>query len=171
MRSYTGGEKQQIRMLLRSSENTVMYRRYLVIHLHMKGHPNTRIAEMVVLDRQTVGIYINKYKTGGVEGLIPKKSPGRPSFLTKEQEQQVYKTISENTPEDVGFTGIMNWTAKLACLWVYEEFGVQYKVNGMLDLFHRLKLSYTRPTYVLAKADPKEQERFKEAFEEVKKTD
>ena len=74
------------------------------------------------------------------------------------------------TPEDVGFDGIKNWTAKLACLWVLKEFGVQYKDNGMLDMFHRLKLSYTRPTYVLAKADPQKQQQFKEDFEAIKKS-
>ena len=72
-------------------------------------------------------------------------------------------------PEEVGFDGIRNWTAKIACRWVLKEYGVQYAVNGMLDLFQRLVLSYTRPTYVLAKADPAKQEQFKEDFEVVKK--
>ena len=43
-------------------------------------------------------------------------------------------------------------------------------MNGTLGLFHRLNLSYTRPTYALAKADPKKQEEFKEKFKKVKKT-
>ena len=171
MKSYTGGEKQEIRKLLHSTKNKVMYRKYLVIHLHMKGLTNARIAEIVDLDYHTVGIYIKKYINSGVEGLIPKKSPGRPSYLSKEQEQHLYNTICEKTPEEVGFDGIRNWTAKIACRWVLKEFGIQYAVNGMLDLFQRLVLSYTRPTYVLAKADPVKQEQFKEDFEVIKKTD
>ena len=146
-----------------------MYRKYLVIRLHMKGLTNTHIADIVDLDRQTVGIYINSYVNGGAEALIPKKSPGRPSFLTESQQQQVYDVISSKTPDEVGFDGIKNWTAKIACLWVFQEFGVQYQVNGMLDLFQRLNLSYTRPTYVLAKADPEKQGQFKEDFEDIKK--
>jgi putative transposase len=71
----------------------------------------------------------------------------------------------------VGFDGMMNWTAKLSCLWVENEYGIKYSINGMLDMFHRLKLSYTRPTYVLAKADPERQKQFKNDFEAVKKTD
>ena len=135
----------------------------------MKGFTNKKISETTDLDPHTIGIYINTYKTFGVDGLVPKKPPGRPSFLTEEQEQKLYNTIKENTPEDVGFDGIKNWTAKIACHWVFNEFGVQYKVSGMLDMFHRLKLSYTRPTYVLAKADPEKQEEFKKEFEDVKK--
>ena len=40
----------------------------------------------------------------------------------------------------------------------------------MRDVFYRLKLSYTRPTYTLAKADPVKQEEFKERLEPIKKT-
>ena len=169
MKHYPDAEIQNIRKLLRTTKDPVMHRKYLVIRLHMKKLTNKHIAEIVDLDRGTVGIYIKTYLALGIEGLVPKKPPGRPCFLTKEQEQQVYIAISEKTPDDVGFEGIKNWTAKIACLWVYNEFGVQYQVNGMLDMFHRLKLSYTRPTYVLAKADPKKQEQFKEDFEGVKK--
>jgi len=137
----------------------------------MKGLTNKYIAGITELDQHTVGVYINTYKSVGIDGLIPKKPPGRPRYLSKEQEQQLYETISYGTPEDVGFDGVKNWTAKIACVWVLKEFGVQYAVNGMLDVFHRLNLSYTRPTYVLAKADPKRQAQFKEDFEVVKKID
>ena len=169
MRKYSEEEIESIRKLLNSTQDPVMYRKYLVIRLHMKGHAKKHIAELVDADRKTVSTYITKYVKWGAEGLLPKKPPRRQSFLTKEQEQQVYNTISEKAPDDVGFEGIKNWIAKIACLWVHQEFGVQYKVNGMLDLLHRLNLSYTRPTYALAKADPEKQEQFVKDFEDVKK--
>ena len=167
---YPKAEQKKIKWLLKATKDKVMYRKYQVILLHMKGKTNTEIAEIVELHRKTVGIYVKQYTTNGIDSLIPKKPPGRPRFLSQAQEQQLYGTIKEKTPEEVGFDGIKNWTAKLACLWVLKEFGVQYQVNGMLDMFHRLKLSYTRPTYVIAKADPQKQEQFKENFEAVKKS-
>jgi putative transposase len=135
----------------------------------MIGYSNLKIAEMMKLNKNTVGIYINTYNEQGPDGLIPMKSPGRPPFLTEEQVQILYGTIRDKTPDEVGFNGVMHWTAKLACLWVEKEFGVKYAVNGMLELFHRINLSYSRPTYVLAKADPEKQGKFKEDFEGVKK--
>jgi len=39
----------------------------------------------------------------------------------------------------------------------------------MLYVLYRLNLSFTRPTYTLAKADPQKQEEFKEKFELLKK--
>lgn len=41
--------------------------------------------------------------------------------------------------------------------------------RGMTEVLYRLNLSYTRPTYVLAKADKKKQEQFKNNFKELKK--
>lgn len=170
MKRYTQEEIDALEKLLQTSKNRVMYRKFLVVHLHMKGHTNLQIADMLGLNKNTVGIYINTYHTQGADGLMPKKSPGRPKKLTMDQEQKLYETIREKTPDDVGFNGMMNWTANLACHWVQREFQVHYHVNGMLELFHRLNLSYTRPTYVLAKANPEKQEQFRRDFEEVKKT-
>ena len=63
-----------------------------------------------------------------------------------------------------------NWTAPLACQYVKKQFGVEFSVRGMRDVFYRLRLSYTRPTYTLAKADPVKQEAFKKRLELLKKT-
>ncbi|MEK4229325.1 winged helix-turn-helix domain-containing protein [Solibacillus sp. FSL H8-0538] len=93
---------------------------------------------------------------------------GRPKFLTPEQEQQVYQTVVELKPVDVGFPTEMNWTAPLVCKWIQQTFQVKYSDRGTRDLLYRL-ISYTRPTYTLEKTDVAKQEAFKEAFETVKK--
>ena len=170
MKNYTQDDILTIKELHRKTKDTVMQRKYLSIRLHMEGYTNKHIASIVDLDEHTVGIYIKTYDAQGVNGLVPKKQPGRPKRLSDDQEKNLYETISTMTPEEVGFDGIKNWTAKIACHWVKREYGIEYTVNGMLDLFHRLNLSYTRPTYVLAKADPEKQEQFRKNFDEVKKT-
>jgi len=170
MKNYTEEEIRAIKKLQKTTKDPVMHRKYLVISLHMKGYTNRHIAEIVDLEEHRVGIYIRIYDEYGAGGLVPKKSPGAPKRLTDEQERKLYETIRDKTPDEVGFDGRMNWSAKIACLWVNQEFGVQYKVNGMLDIFHRLNLSFTRPTYVLAKADPVKQAQFREDFDAVKKT-
>ena len=169
MKKYTKADRGDIKRQMRKSKDVVTYRKLQSVLLHMKGLPNTKIAEIVEVDRKTVGRYIIQFKSGGVENLAPKKPPGRPSLLNKFQEQELYMTISMNTPEEVGFDGIKNWTSKIACEWVFRKYGVRYSITGMLDLFHRLNLSYTRPTYVLAKADPEKQEQFMKDFDGVKK--
>lgn len=42
--------------------------------------------------------------------------------------------------------------------------------RGMAEVLYRLNLSYTRPTYILKKADKEKQENFKKDFESIKNT-
>ena len=60
--------------------------------------------------------------------------------------------ISTQTLEEAGVGVFANWTAALACAFVEQNFGVSFSSRGMLNLFERLGLSYTRPTYTLDKA-------------------
>ncbi len=99
------------------------------------------------------------------------KSTGAPRLLTQEQEQQLFEVITTKTPDEVGFPNRKNWDSNIARQWVHNNFGVQYSPRGMLEVLHRLNLSFTRPTYTLAKADPQKQEEFKQEFELLKKPD
>ena len=65
-------------------------------------------------------------------------------------------------------TRIKKWTVKIIRQWVFDNFEVEYSYTCMMDLLHRLNLSYTRPTYTLTKADFQKQEEFKQDFELLK---
>lgn len=162
-------EIQAVKKAMKETKEKRMYVRYQIILQHIKGCNNLEISRSVNLTQHTVGTYIKKYKAHGLDGLLMRYSTGAPKMLTDEQEQQLCNTIATKTPDEVGFAHRKNWTASLAVQWVKQSFGVEYSINGMLDLFHRLKLSYTRPTYTLAKADPEKQEAFKQKFEVLKK--
>ena len=90
--------------------------------------------------------------------------------LTAEQEKELYNIIATKTPEEAGIGIFANWTAPLACFLVKKQFGVTFSERGMRNLFDRIGLSYTRPTYTLKNADPQKQEAFREQFEALKKT-
>lgn len=95
--------------------------------------------------------------------------PGRQPFLSAEQEQRVYQTIVNQTPADVGFPAKMNWTSPIILKWIERDFGVLYSDRGTRELLYRLRLSFTVPTYTLAKADPAKQEAFVQEFKKCKK--
>lgn len=165
-------EKEEIKALkklLRTTNNKRMHIRYHVIILHYRGYTNAHIAKVMELNPHTVGIYVNSYKQYGIEGLQMGKSSGSPRFLSQEQEAKLYEVITTKTPDEVGFGYRKNWNASIACKWVKDNFNIQYSNRGMLQVLHRLNLSYTSPTYTLAKADPIKQEAFKQEFEVLKK--
>jgi len=155
---------------MKETKSKRLYLRYHVVSLHLKGYMNKEIAGMVGLCQHTVGNYINAYKAGGIAGLVMGKSTGAPRFLTTEQEQQLFSVITTKTPDQVGIPKRKNWDTPAARQWVKKSFAVEYSARGMLKVLHRLNLSYTRPTYTLAKADPQKQEEFKAEFAALKKT-
>ena len=58
--------------------------------------------------------------------------------------------------------GVSSWTAKDLCRIVENRFGVSYSGNGMLDLLHRLGLSWQKTRPIHPQANPKAQQAFKE---------
>lgn len=137
--------------------------------LYLEGHSCRVISEVLHIPRRTVSGYISLYTKGGSEALLIRKQPGRTKFLTDEQEKELFHIISTCTPEEAGVEIFANWTAPLACHLVEERFHVKFSERGMRDLFYRIGLSYTMPTYTLDKADPEKQGAFRQQFEDLKK--
>ena len=160
----------ELESAMRKTKNLRMYKRYCVVLKHFQGFKNKTIAEMEGLEEHAVGSYIKKYKTKGLDGLAAKKAPGAPRKLNNEQEQKLISVITNNTPDEVGFECRKNWTIELIRQWVIVNFNIIIKHSSMAVILHRLNLSYTRPTYVLKKADKEKQETFKKDFENLKKT-
>lgn len=142
----------------RCSRNFIMYQ---IILLYLKKYSPALISEITGRSMTTFYRYVSIYLNQGLKGLRLKSSPGRTCLLTEEQRKEVYDTVTNKRPKDVGFSVKMNWTANLVRLWIERNFNINYKLRSVLRLLHFLKLSWTRPTYVLAKADPAKQAEFR----------
>lgn len=163
-------EIQALKKAMKNIKDKRMYQRYNVIYLHLKGSSNRDIAIIEGYDEHTIGIYIKNYKQNGLNGLIMKKSPGAPRLLTEEQESILAEIITTQTPDQVGFPNRKNWYINIAQQWIKDNFNVEYSHSGTAYVLHRMKLSFTRPTYTLAKADPQKQEEYRTNFDLLKKT-
>lgn len=162
-------EIKAVKAAMKTTKDKRMYQRYRVIYLHLRGYTNRSIAKEEGFCEHTIGTYISKYKEGGLDGLIPKPIPGAPRLLTPEQEQELAEVVTTKTPDEVGFPNRKNWYINIVQKWVENAWGVKYSHRGMAEVLYRLGLSFTRPTYTLAKADPEKQQKFKQDFELLKK--
>ncbi len=158
-----------LKKLARKTRSAQQRRQYDIVRLSLEGRPKPEIAKIMDMSLQGVYKVLNRYKAKGAEGLKLGKAKGRERKMTEEQERELSEVISKKLPKDVGLEPYCNWSAPLACQYVKNRFGVEFSERGMRDVFYRLKLSYTRPTYTLAKADPAKQEEFKEKLEGIKK--
>lgn len=156
-------------MASKNEKSVKQKNRYDVVLLYMEGYSRKKISEILHIPLRTVSYHILSYEKGGMESLLIVKQPGAQKKLTDEQETELLCVIFTQTPEEAGLGVFANWTAALACAFVKQKFGISYSSRGMLNLFDRLGLSYTRPTYTLDKADPKKQEQFRKTFETLKK--
>lgn len=161
---------QEVKRAIKENKNLRLHKRYMVILYHLEGYLNYEISNLMLLCANTVGIYINNYNENGLDGLVMEHSTGAPRLLSSEQENLLVNTITSKTPDEVGFIARKNWTIELIRQWVINTCNVTFSHRGMADVLYRLNLSYTRPTYVLKKADPIKQENFKQDFEVLKKT-
>ena len=161
---------EELSKLSKQEKNVKQKKRYDVVLLHLEGKTNGKISEYLHVSLRAVSTYLSLYRNGGVNSLLIKKQAGAKKKLTNEQEAELKETISNYTPEEAGVGIFANWTAPLACELVKKRYQVQFSERGMRNLFERIGLSYTRPTYTLAKADPVKQEAFRNEFERLKKT-
>jgi transposase len=163
--------KSELLACMKKEKSRRMFERYQAVYLYFEGKRIYEIAKTIGRTEKTVSQYIRAYQTHGLPGLKLNHSPGAPSRLTPEQQQQFKQTVVEKLPCEVGFTSKFNWTLHLMGEYITRTFDVTYSLQGVADLAHRLKLSYTKPTYTLAAADEEKQQQFAEiTFPELKKT-
>ena len=167
-----GSEEEYAQLLLASKneKNAKQKKRYDTVLLYMEGYERKQIAEILHIPYRTVCAHITSYQKGGMDALLLIKHTGAPKKLSDEQEHTLIHIISTQTPEEAGVGIFANWTSSLAGKLAEDRFGVTFSDRGMRNLFDRVGLSYTRPTYTLEKADPEKQRQFRKDFETLKKT-
>jgi transposase len=120
----------EVQIAMRETKDKRLFERYQCIHMLLMGESQKKIAKILDRGADTVGDYVQSYCSHGLQGLLLQHSPGRPKRLTLEQEQELYQTIVEKTPADVGFPANMNWTSLLIRDWIKSQFQVQYSERG-----------------------------------------
>lgn len=163
-------ELQKIKSAMNTEKKARNFKRYQSLYLYLSGMKCTDVAKIVGITKTSV-VRINQvYRREGLAGIPDKAREGRPPKLTNKQKAHIKEMILSKTPAEVGFPAELNWTAGLVIKYIKREYGIDFSIRGITGVFKRLGLSYTRPTYVLAKADPQKQEQFVQDFKKVKKT-
>lgn len=158
-----------IKVAMDSESKIHIYKRYQVLYLFLSGRTCKETAEIMGVTATTVSNVHKAYKREGLAGIPFKAIPGRPSRLDAIQLAELRAIILEKFPSEVGFTAEFNWTAGLIVQYISHKYGLDYTVAGVTRMLKRMRLSYTRPTYVLAKADAEKQAQFVEDFKALKK--
>ena len=118
------------------------------------------VAEVLLLDDETIRNDLKRYKDGGVKALLHDNYTGYGGKLSKAETVQLDIHLDENTYAK---------TQEIVS-YVAEKFKVKYSTRGMTDLLHRIGYTYKKPKLIPGKPDEKAQEEFIESYKELKST-
>ncbi len=109
-----------------------------------------QVSEALLLDEDTLGNYIKKYKEGGFSNLLKTLHQGSKPLLNQAQSRELCNELEQN----------MHLTTLSVRNFVQESFGITYSQSGMVNLLHQLGFTYKKPKLVPAYADEQAQEEF-----------
>lgn len=104
-----------------------------------KGWTLKEISECIQHSTSTIHDWLCRLEDGGLDAIYDKKSPGRSSKLSPQQ-QETLKADIIGSPTESGFER-NTWTSPLVVLHIRKKFNVEYTSGGALSLAHRLSFS------------------------------
>ena len=117
-----------------------------------------QIAATVGRSRQFVDQWVGRYRTGGIDALVPKPQPGAARRLSAEQEAQLCAMLEAGpSPEE----GIAAYNGPILRERIEQRFGQVYSLAGVYQLLHRLGYNDLMPRPRHPDADPAALEAFK----------
>ena len=150
-------EKKELREKHRKERNRKVADRIKTVLLFNKGWEYKEIAEVLLLDDETIRRHVNDYLSSKKLSI---ESGGSEGKLTKKQTESLKHYLEENT-----YT-----KAESICFYIKCKYGVSYTVSGMTMWLKNNGFSYKKPKGTPAKADPVKQEEFKKFYKDLKKT-
>ena len=150
--------------LIRQTSNAKQRDRYRVVLLAGAGlgkQPELyreQIAAAVGRSRQFVDEWVGRYRSGGIDGLLPKRQPGATPKLNKDEQQQLCAMLDAG-PE--ASEGLAAFNGPIIRQKIQERFGKLYTLDGVFKLLHRLGYNDLMPRTTHPDTDPAALEAFK----------
>ena len=153
------GDVAELTRRARAESNALQRDRYRAVLMALDGQEAVAIAQALGRSRRSVQDWVYAYRDGGIDDLLPGKSPGRPTKLPRQREAELMARLDAGPrPGD----GVCTLRGKDVVRILEREFGVKYSLDGAYDLLERLGYSCLTPRPLHEKADPQQVERFKE---------
>ena len=154
---------EELRDLAKRCGNGAQARRLRALIL--EGHSRQDAAKAQNMDRQTLRDWVHRYNEFGPEGLNDRPKSGRKVFLDEGQ----LKAISDWLEKGPETDGLVRWRVQDVKNKIQTNFGVKYSMEGTRRLMQRLGFRHVSPRPIHPKAKPKDQEEFRENFQDIVK--
>lgn len=133
-------------------------KRILAILSLSEGLAEKQIATTLKVSAESVRLWLWAFLIKGVQGIEPKKPPGRPSKLTKTQKKELADIIDKG-PAEAGFLSNC-WRTPMIQHLIYEKYGVFYNVYYISQLLRNMGFSFQKAKFVSDHLDEKAREKW-----------
>jgi transposase len=153
------GDVAELTRRARAERNALQRDRYRAVLMALEGQEAVPIAKALGRSRRSVQDWVYAYRDEGIDGLLPGKSPGRPTKLPRGREAEFKARLDAGPREG---DGVCTLRGRDVVTILEREFGVKYSLDGAYDLLERLGYSCLRPRPRHEKADPQAVAAFKQ---------
>jgi transposase len=117
-----------------------------------------QIAATLHRSRQFVDQWIGRYRTGGIDALVPKRQPGAKPKLTGQEQQELCAMLDAGPHPDERLAA---YNGPILREKIKQRFGKIYSLNGVYAMLHRLGYNDLMPRPNHPDTDPAALEEFK----------
>ena len=127
-------------------------RRRLAIRKVLDGRTQADVADFLGVHPVTVAKWLKAYRDGGEQAVAAKPVPGRPRFLTAEQEAEVRGWLLTK-PTEFGFRTDL-WTAARVAQLIRDKLGVAFHPSYLREWRSERGYSPQKPVRRAERRDP-----------------
>jgi transposase len=130
-----------------STRDAKVFRNATIILLSAAGNSKPRIACQLGCSLSTVDNARRAYRRSGMEGLIPRTSPGRPSRATPEYREALCAAV-KTPPQTLGY-GFSVWSLARLGQYLKQKTGIMLSEDQLGRVLHAEGFSYQRPKHTM----------------------
>ena len=148
-------EAERLDALFRSTDERKLRDRLQIVLMAHRGRARQDIADDLGVHRRTVTRWINAYCAEGLNGLVPKKAPGKPSPIPQSLAGEVRQWVIDG-PAEHGLDRA-NWTHEELADHLRRAKGIRTSRSAVQRFCSQIGIRLYRPTYRDERGDPVEQ--------------
>jgi len=133
-----------------------------VVLLVRAGHRPSALTALFGISRTTLTSWVHRVNREGVQGLVERSRPGRPSQLTLRIRRQVDAHLA-HSPAEYGWSRA-RWDGPMLVQHLRKYFGVRIKVRQAQNWLHHLGYRLKRAGYHYVQARAEDAQHFRESL-------
>lgn len=133
----------ELKALLRKDEKFQQGVRLYACYQVSKGKKPKDLEDIYETSFKSICNWVNKLNQGGVEALIDKEKPGRPSKLNEFQKTAIKDLVLNKSPEEFGYNS-STWTGLLLIDWIKKSYDIEYKKAQIYNILKSLNLTFQK---------------------------